>query len=31
MALRSSDPFCSRKCAHEWHGLEDDPGRSKPS
>lgn len=31
MALRGGDPFCSRRCAHEWHGEPDDPSQSKPT
>ncbi len=31
VALRSGDPFCSSKCAREWHNQLDEPSRSKPS
>jgi hypothetical protein len=31
VALRSSDPFCSSKCARGWHDQLDEPSRSKPS
>jgi hypothetical protein len=30
-AITRGDPFCSSKCAREWHNQPDEPSRSKPS